>query len=273
MTLRTLELVPEQPRYGAAPAASVRRVEVAGGRARHRLEHLGAPAAVDCQWIADATEYDYLLAFYRTNRAEGAVPFLIDLWLDGFPLSPYQARFLTEPRLTGHSGEAFVVAAKLEAAPYARDAGDDQDLIDSYAPMVDGLQVMGLTPSSAGYTAQRGDELLIAKPGAGAAGIRAGLEREAASIRVGWVTDARGYAYLLAFYFTGIRECALPFRIDLVLDRSEATEYVAVMVPGSFSLDNVSGNKFSVSADIEVVNAARDAVFDAAVLAAFPEAP
>ena len=273
MTLRRLELSPDQARYSAAFGPAVQRVAVAGGRARHRLDQLGAPALINCQWFADPVEHDYLLAFYRTVRAEGAGPFRLDLWLDDFPLIEYQASFTSPLQLGGQSGDAYMVAARLEAGPWPRNAVADQALIDSFAEAVDGLQVMGLDVSSAGYSATRGDELLVARPGFGPAGIRAGLEREASLIRVSWTTNARGYEYLIAFYFTGIREAALPFRITLVLDNSAPAEYVAVMIPGSFSLDSVEGLTFRVSCDLEVVTNPRDAGADAAILAAFPEAP
>lgn len=272
---RTLALVPDDARYAATLGPAVRRDEVDGGRARHRLDQVGAPALVDCRWDASAVEHDYLLAFYRTVIAEGAGPFFASLILDGFATLTYSARFMPPGmRLTGQSGETYQLTARLEVMPLVRDDSLDRDLIDSYAEAAeDGLEVMGIDPGSSSYSVTRGDELIQAKPSMGPAGIRAGLQRQSATVKVSWTTNPRGYEYLMAFYFTGIREGALPFRITLILDRSAPTEYVALLIPGSLSLDGARGATYGVSAELEIVPEPRNAVFDAAVLAAFPGAP
>jgi hypothetical protein len=274
MPLRKLLLAPEEAGYSAAPGAAARRLEVEGGRGRHRLDQIGAPSRVDAQWLCDPMEHNYLLAFYRTMLAEGAGPFLIDLILDGLLLTEREARFLRgSMALLGQSGESYKVGATLEVTPIERDAEADMDLVETFAMPVGGLPVMALTPGSADYSMARGDEIRQIGYGLGPLGLAPGYANSAALVRVSWSVSPLRYQYLVAFYYTAIAEAALPFRVPLVIDRDEPDDYVALMIPGTFALEGVAGATYTVGAELEVAPLNRDPTFDAAVLAAFPDAP
>lgn len=270
----TLDLAPDEARYGVKFGAAARRLETDGSRGRHRLDQLGAPCEVNISWEATRVEYDYLTAFYRTNLAAGVVPFFIDLIIDG-PMAQQTARF--EPgsmKLAGQSGDdLYLATAKLEVMPPARDAGADAALVASYAAAVDGTPVMALTPGSGNYSADRGEEIIQSAADMGPTLIRAGFASSPATMSISWGVNAARLQYLAAFYFTAIREGALPFIVPLVLQTGAAVDHVALLVPGSFEISGVDGNVHLVSATIVTEPLPRDATADSETIAAFPDAP
>ena len=69
-------------------------------------------------------------------------------------------------------------------------------------------------------------------------------------VQVQWHTNADGFSYLLDFHNENL---AIPFEINLPIDSASLTEYSARFLPGSFQLTRVVGNRYSVSAGLEIV--------------------
>ena len=61
-----------------------------------------------------------------------------------------------------------------------------------------------------------------------------------------------GYQYLRNFYNGLLIAGSEPFLIDLILDDSYLTEHTAYFLPGSLTLNGVSGTNYQVSAELEV---------------------
>lgn len=129
MTLLKLYLTPVVDSYAVEPVSPVVAVALDGGASRARLDLLGAPIIVSVTWVLGAVEYDYLMAFYRspTGMERGARPFLMDLVTLNSTAQEHTVRLIGDSlRLTGQSGLAYTVVARLEVTPPA-----DTDEYDS----------------------------------------------------------------------------------------------------------------------------------------------
>ena len=132
MPLPKLELRPLRTSYGATHPDSSHYVRLEGGLGKNRLDQLGSSATVAVRWALTALEYQYFLAFWRTLE-EGALPFLIDLVLEGPDLVEYVAQFLPGTVGTSEpSPEAFTVDATLEVEPSVPDPETDQSIVDLF---------------------------------------------------------------------------------------------------------------------------------------------
>jgi hypothetical protein len=251
--LPKLLLVPESNRYSASFGAALIGTQLAGGRRRGRLDQLGAPVIVGVEWQTTVEGYAYLGAFYRSRIADGSEPFLIDLPVaSAFPVEQ-EARFMPGSfTLSGVSGALHVCNASLEVVTPVRDDAADNALIAARGPLVAGLRQLGLTPSIDGYGVQRGDSIVRSQPGLGPSAIRLDFYNTPSRVSVSWNVGAADYNYLVAFYFTAIREGALPFLMDVVLDDPLVRQLQAMLVPGSFVFDGVNGMTYRVRAEVEV---------------------
>jgi hypothetical protein len=86
-------------------------------------------------------------------------------------------------------------------------------------------------------------------------------------VPVQWTGDNNMYDYMMAFYRTATAFGSLTFTIDLMIDSSNMTEYVAKFVPESFQLSSQSGFTFIVAAELEVIPIPTNQTADLALLA------
>jgi hypothetical protein len=227
--------------------------------------------AVNVGWEASTGEFAYLGAFYRSAINHGSEPFLIDLYAGSAMPMECEARFLPGGiTLTGVSGLNHSCSAQLEVVTPPRDPVADIALVEARVASVGGLPVMALTPSLSGYAVQRGDTLLMSRPGMGPSATRLDRYNTPSVMSVEWNVGPADFDYLMAFYFTAVAEGALPFLIDSVLDHPDVRRLRAKVLPGSMSVRGVKGLTYSVSASVEVVPIL-SSDYDASVLALFEE--
>jgi hypothetical protein len=127
MSTPALLLPPDQANYAGDFGNQVVDVKLEGGASRFRADEQGAVFIVNCRWQCDATNFNYLTAFYRTAVNFGALPFNIDLLLDNNTMNNYVAHFVPGTfGLDSNSGETYVMKAQLEVCPnpayYVNDA-------------------------------------------------------------------------------------------------------------------------------------------------------
>lgn len=228
---------------------------------------IGAVVQVNVQWKITHAEYGYLVVFHRAHLKRGRQPFLIDLLIDGSIPAEYQALWVSgPPDITGYSGQTVTVRATLEVRPPARDAVADAALVATLDDGSAGPPRIGLIPSQASYSEEKGSTTLRAKVNSGPTRVRADVEGNVALVDIQWRVGPRMLGYLQAFYWTKTLEGSLPFRIDLHLDAAGAVPHVAFFVPGTFGLSGVDGMTHTVRAQVEAQPMATDAEYDAAIL-------
>ena len=117
--MRKLILAPEQRGYSLQEGSSgIVSAILDGGASFYREGYEGTVVRLSLSWVCDGAEYRYMRAFHRVGTAEGALPFLIDLFVDDMDLTQHIARFVPGSwTLDSVEGEAFNVRASIEAQP------------------------------------------------------------------------------------------------------------------------------------------------------------
>lgn len=116
--------------FGADFGDSVVSVALDGGASRFRLDKIGSVHAIRVSWNLKPHNYDYLMAFYRTEIDFGSLPFTIKMKsVDASDLQEYTARFMGPPKVTAFHGGIHSVSATLEVVPLAHNESADQALI------------------------------------------------------------------------------------------------------------------------------------------------
>lgn len=111
------------------------RVELDGGPGRYRRDILNGSFMVDCQWVLTPTQYDYAMAFYRTQTQRGSLPFEIYLIVDDSVLGERTAYFVPGTlKLVSQEGFAQTISATLEVLHLFNpdEASDDAAIISAY---------------------------------------------------------------------------------------------------------------------------------------------
>jgi hypothetical protein len=126
MPLPKLWLQPVRDGYSVTPGKQNVVIQLDGGAPRVRADQLGANATVTINWILGQADYDYLLAFYRSQLSSGSLPFLIDLLFESSQPVEYTAQFINDggPQLKSQSGLTYYVTATLSVAPSGDYSGD-----------------------------------------------------------------------------------------------------------------------------------------------------
>lgn len=119
--IQKLIIPPDRNSYNFLDGEEVLSVALDGGASKFRSDVLNSNIRVSVQWTLNPTSYNYFRAFYNTIIAKGALPFLIDLYIDNpFELTEHEAHFVPGTfGLRSQSGQAFVIAATLEIKPIA----------------------------------------------------------------------------------------------------------------------------------------------------------
>lgn len=109
---------PTQASYRVRDGQAAISVQLEGGAARYRKDVQNPSYAVDCSWVFTDVDYQYFRAFYNTETAQGALPFLIDLLIEEDGLVEHEAYFVpTSVRLSMANPSAFSVSAQLDVSP------------------------------------------------------------------------------------------------------------------------------------------------------------
>ena len=114
------------------------------------------------------------------------------------------------------------------------------------------LPVLELLPDRAAYRAtQRGRALRTRFDGS-----QGRYRRDydgPAVVRAQWTIDEQDYDRLVHFYISVLKNGALPFSIDLIVEDGTPETQTARIVPDSFRLRSVAGKTFTLAADLEVL--------------------
>lgn len=125
---------PESDSYNIDFGQEFIRVELDGGRGRSRRDIIGASNTVNMTFVLDPTEYNYFMAFYRTQTQFGSEPFEMDLIIGSSTQVTCTCSFKETPKLSAQEGLAYTVSAVIEVqTPYDEDLEDDDtEIIDDY---------------------------------------------------------------------------------------------------------------------------------------------
>lgn len=118
MPLPKFKYLPEQTSYVYTNASNILSVKLDGGFSKSRVDFVGAPAIIDCEWIFDLAEYQYFRAFFNLSINKGTTPFNIDLILDQPFHQEFIAKFVADSiSTTDIFGLSLRVIAQLEVLP------------------------------------------------------------------------------------------------------------------------------------------------------------
>jgi len=133
MALTKLTIPPDQASYSTKDGNETLSVKLDGGQSRYRRDILEASSAVTVVWSATPGQFQYLRAFYKTVALRGALPFLIDLYLDLPTLTEHEVHFVPGSfGLTGQRGLQFTVSAQLEVKPLEVDDEYNETIVMLY---------------------------------------------------------------------------------------------------------------------------------------------
>jgi hypothetical protein len=119
--------------YGVKFGQEVIGVQLDGGRPKNRRDILNASKRVSVEWILNTSEYDYIMAFYRTTTVSGSLPFTIDLVIDSQTRAVYTASFVPGSfQLASKAGDTFRVTADLDVDAVTPDATADAALVSAF---------------------------------------------------------------------------------------------------------------------------------------------
>lgn len=153
---------PDQSGYSVTDGTETLSVSLDGGAARYRKDILNSSSQVSVQWTLSREQYDYFRVFYKLVTVSGALPFLLDLYVDeSFELTEHECHFVPGTvGLKSQAGLTFVVGATLEIKPVPiSESTIDQaamyglfgDQWATYEDLVD-LIVNTYTPNDSKYT-------------------------------------------------------------------------------------------------------------------------
>lgn len=127
--IQKLILPPDPDGYSFLDGLETLSAQLDGGASRYRSDILNANIRLNVQWTLTPTTYNYIRAFYKVVTQRGALPFLVDLYIDNpFELTEHEAHFVPGTfGLKMQRGQAFVVGATLEVKPLP----DNQTNIDA----------------------------------------------------------------------------------------------------------------------------------------------
>lgn len=121
--LQKLLYPPDQESYSVTDGTTVVATALDGGSSRYRADLLDAAAIVTVQWTLGPADFQFFKAFFRTALANGALPFLIDLYMDNAELTEHEVHIVPGTfKLASQQGNTFIITCNLEAIPNNTDA-------------------------------------------------------------------------------------------------------------------------------------------------------
>lgn len=132
------------------------------------------------------------------------------------------------------------------------------------------LVKLSIAPDKASYVVTDGTQVDMQQLEGGSGAYRADILNSSSQVSVQWSVDGLGYEYLRAFYRTITQHGALPFTIDLILDKPFLTTHTAHFVPGtSLGPAQIQGETYTVSATLEVEPLDADEDYDNSIVTMF----
>lgn len=128
------------------------------------------------------------------------------------------------------------------------------------------MKYLDLVPNQEDYSVSYGNEVISTKLDGGASRYRRDIIGAASTVTVSWQLDDEDYQYLNAFYRSETENGSQPFLISLILDDALPTQRTAYFVPGSKTLNEVSGLTYYVSAELEVMPVQANSDYDIAIV-------
>lgn len=116
--LPVMALTPSVSGYSVARGDTLVSSRPGQGPSAIRLDKFNTPSRLTVAWNVGPADFNYLMAFYFTSIAEGALPFLIDALVDHPDVR--QLKALVQPgtfSLTGIKGMTYSVKAEVEVVP------------------------------------------------------------------------------------------------------------------------------------------------------------
>lgn len=127
--LPKLVLCPLLDGYSATMGNDVITTQYENGMPRQRLAGVGRPHQVGVMFRHKAVHQDYILAFWRLNRAKA---FALRLILDDSGLNWYECRFIGEPSISALGGNVFEFSISLVCRPKPLDIDVDETFVYMY---------------------------------------------------------------------------------------------------------------------------------------------
>lgn len=123
-------LPPDQANYAVTDGVETLRTQLQGGTGRFRADILKSSYTARCSWTLTVAQWSYLRGFYKTRSENGAIPFLIDIAVNGGQeLKEYIAYFIPRSMATSqYMGLTRKVDAQLEIIP---NESDDDELLSN----------------------------------------------------------------------------------------------------------------------------------------------
>jgi hypothetical protein len=132
------------------------------------------------------------------------------------------------------------------------------------------LPVFSIPPDQSSYAFQYGHNAVATKLDGGASRVRADMLNGAHTVTCQWSLTKKGYEYFMAFYRQAISRGSLPFTISLMLDDGNMVALTAIFLPDTLNLTTQQGQRWVVSATLEVTpDPTLNDTADAATVAAY----
>ena len=120
-----------------------------------------------------------------------------------------------------------------------------------------------LQPTGTNYSIDENSEVVRVRQDGGGSRYRRDFIGAARRVTCTWQCKPSQYEYMQTF-FSAINRGASSFLIDLAMDTVELVEHTAHIMPGSFNLRGKEGNRYTVTALLEVIPKVRNEGSDAA---------
>lgn len=127
--MHTLKQCPNQQGYSVQIGNGVIGQQLDGGLPRFRTDIKNPAHTVAVNWVVDAADYQYLLAFYYVWARNPSQPFKADLIIDNAPLEEYQCFFASPIQLDSKNGNAFMVSAQFVVKAKPRNTVMDDSIV------------------------------------------------------------------------------------------------------------------------------------------------
>jgi hypothetical protein len=109
-----------------------------------------------------------------------------------------------------------------------------------------------LVPLQDGYTVtDKDDEVISIEYGIGLSRYSPGIQNSSSIVTAKWKLNPTDYKIFWLLYGR-LRDCSLPFQVDLILDSSTPSECTARFLPGSVQVASKIGQYITIQATMEV---------------------
>lgn len=123
-----------------------------------------------------------------------------------------------------------------------------------------------LNPEQSGYAVTFGDDVVRQQLDGGRGRYYIDVKRNTDTVQASWSLDKAEYNKMMAFWRVYQNEPA-PFLADLVIDSAALAEYQVNFIPQTFTVNEVNGNLYRISAQLEVIKRDNDLANDQTAIA------